>query len=73
MPIENALDDFSNEPVELQSQKYELQNVDGAEELELEGPVVSEAPDADGDGQDADEDQGHKNLLKRVIHKIQKS
>ena len=39
-----------------------MEDVDCAEELELEGPVVSEAPDADGDGQDTDEDQRHKNL-----------
>ena len=52
----------SKAPVEFESQEDELEDVDSAEELELEGPVVSEAPDADGDGQDTDEDQRHKNL-----------
>ncbi len=35
-------------PVQLECEKDELKTVNGAEELQLEGPVVSHAPHANG-------------------------
>ena len=51
---------MSSLPIQFERQKDKLQNVDGAEELKLEGPVVTDAPDADCNGDDADKDQGHE-------------
>ena len=41
--------------VEFQSEEYELQYVDGTEELQLERPVVPDAPNANGNADDGDE------------------
>ena len=49
-------------PVQFECQEDELQDVDRAEQLQLEGSVVPHAPDADRDGDDADEDEGHEHL-----------
>jgi hypothetical protein len=47
--------------VKFECEKDKLENVDRAKELEFKGPVVPDAPDADGDGHDADKDEGNKN------------
>ena len=40
--------------VEFERQEDELKNVDSAEELQLECPVVADTPHTDGDTEDAD-------------------
>ena len=44
--------------VKFESKKHELEDVDSAEQLQLECSVVSDTPDTDGDAEDADHDQG---------------
>ena len=55
--------------VEFESKKHKLEDVDCAEELQLECPVMPHTPHTDGDTQDADNDQGdeHQDPLKHMI------
>ena len=49
-----------DDAVELEGEKDELEDVDGAEQLEFKGTIVAHGPDTDGDGDHADEDQRDK-------------
>ena len=40
--------------VKFESEKHELEDVDGTEQLQLKCPVMSDTPHTDGDTQDAD-------------------
>ena len=55
-------------PVQLECEKDELQAVDGAEELQLEGPVVPNAPHANGNRENAYEHQRNKHLKQEVMY-----
>lgn len=59
-------------PVEFEGEKDELEDVDGAEELELEGAVVPHAPYADRYRHHADEDLGEVEIMQRKLSRIRR-
>ena len=44
--------------VKFESEKHELEDVDGTEQLQLKCPVMSDTPHTDGNADDADHHQG---------------
>lgn len=55
-----------DDPVQPQGDEDELQDVDRAQDLQLEGPVVSEAPHAGGHGHGGYEEEWHENQQPEV-------
>ena len=57
--------------VEPKGDEYELQKVDGEVELEFDGPIVLDAPNAGRNGHEADDDKWSEDAKPRVPLRLQ--
>lgn len=55
-----------DDPVQPEGDEDELQDVDGAQDLQLQGPVVSEAPKAGGHGHRGHKEERHEDQQPEV-------
>lgn len=55
-----------DDPVQPEGNEDELQDVDGAQDLQLQGPVVSEAPKAGGHGHRGHKEERHEDQQPEV-------
>lgn len=55
-----------DDPVQPQGDEDELQDVDGAQDLQLQRPVMPKAPHAGGHGHGGDEEEGHEDQQPEV-------